>query len=242
LIALLAGVLASLAGLSTQALAADADQPLSLILAGSIVSNDSSYSYVGYIRPIWGGQLGEGWFSVSTASVVTYRYSAGNGAALDPQTVTVHGTGPGLASGLGYGLKGTNYFLAFSTQLGFRDISLSPDLPAGAPTGTVFTAMPQVQARVNLTPELFGDLISNYTFGQHSSYTRLRLGWQPLEGFSAGLEGVAQHGPGYQSTQEGLFVAKDLIDGWAVGLNGGRELQVGSPAGEYIGVAVSRAF
>jgi hypothetical protein len=215
--------------------------PQTLVIGGVSVSDNSSYSYAGLIEPIWGGHLGQGWFSTTTLSVVTYRYNAGSDAA-NPGTVSVHGTGPGLASGLGYSFSAPLYQVAFSTQLGFRDIHLDPALPKDAPHGTVLTTTPQLQARAYVTPDGYADLISNYTFGQHSDFNRVRFGWQGLASWNAGLEGIAQHGPGYRIRQQGLFIGHDFAGGFNLGIDGGSMQQRGSASGEYLGVAVSYVF
>jgi hypothetical protein len=226
---------------ATPAYAEDAPDSLKLIIAGTIDSADSSYSYAGFIAPIWGGQLGQGWFSVTTVSYLTYRYSA-SGAASGFRTATVRGTGPGVATGLGYGWKGDNYAVQLAVQGGFRDIGLSPLIPSDAPVGTVLTAMPQLQARYSVVPQLYADLISNYTFGQHSAYTRLRLGFSPDASWSFGPEAVDEHGPGYRVIQEGFFITKDLGAGVSIGVNGGQSTQAGTGGTAYIGLTCSKAF
>jgi hypothetical protein len=235
------GALAAL--LACQLAWCDDTAPLqTLVIGGASVSNNSSYSFAGLIEPIWGGHLGQGWFSTTTLSVVTYRYNAGNDDAAHPGTVSVHGTGPGLATGLGYSFSAPTYQIALSTQVGFRDIDLDPVLPPDAPHGTVLTTMPQLQARAYVTPDAYADLISNYTFGQHSDFNRLRVGWQGVPAWNGGLEGIAQHGPGYRIRQAGLFIGHDLAGGLNLGLDGGRMQQQGSANGEYIGVALSYVF
>lgn len=238
------GVAALYLLLSTQASGSDA-APMTgnnaappLVIGGTQIAEKSSYSYLGLIRPIWGGKLGQGWFHTTIASWLTYEYGIG----ANNQAVTVDAKAPGIDTGLGYAWYGTSYSVNVSLAAGYRYFILTPDIAGEKPVGSVYNLTPQLQAGYRFSESLDTDIISNYSFGQQSNFNRLRLGWMAVNGWRIGLEGVYQSGRNYRIQQQGLFIATDVGKGINLSLSGGNLEQKDGSGSAYFGLAFSRLF
>lgn len=217
----------------------DAAEKADLAIAGSTVSDRSSYSYAGLIKPIFGGAVGQGWFGQVTASYLTYRYSAIVSAL--PQTIKA--SAPGIDVGAGYAWLASGDSLVLSTSLGYRNIRLNPNDPGNSAQGKITTMTPQLQAHRAITEELDSDLIANYAFGQRSSFARLRLGWRSSpQQVRIGLEETHQRGITYRMQQTGIFIDQNLAAGLALQLSTGVVRQRGQSDSPYVSLSLSRFF
>jgi hypothetical protein len=209
-----------------------------LMIGGTQHSSESAYTYLGLIRPIWGGELGKGWFHSVIGSWLAYEYDINIGNQPD----TLKAKAPGIDTGLGYAWTGKDYNLSLSMALGYRHYNLSPNVPGEKPEGSTFNLTPQVQAGYNLTDSVDVALLSNYSFGQQSNFNRLRLGFKPINNWHMGLEALYQEGRNYRIKQQGLFATTYLNNGLSLELSGGNlESKDGSSTG-YVGIAFSKLF
>lgn len=215
-----------------------AQQPSYLGIAGVQGSSEAAYAFTGVIVPFSGAKVGEGPYYKAIASWLRYRYDTTQGG----QTVGIRARAPGIEGGVGYAWTGENYGFDVSATIGYRDISVRPFAPPGERSGNVFTLNPQVQARYAFTPAIDTDLISNYSFGQDTSFNRIRLGWKPEATWRTGVEGIWQRGENYRVQQQGLFAAKQLANGVSVEISGGRAEARDGSTSAYGGLGVAKMF
>jgi len=230
------------AGFSVNVSAEEASQEKpaakSLIIGGIQHSNQSEFSYLGYIKPIWGGELGKGWFMTVMGSRLAYQYDIN----FNNQPDTLEARAPGIDAGLGYGWSTKDYYLSLSAALGYRHFNLSPNVPGEKPEGSVFNFTPQIQAGYNLTEHFDIGLLSNYSFGQQSNFNRLRLGYKPAWNWHFGLESFYQEGRNFRIKQNGVFATTLFTNGFGLELSAGNlENQDGASTG-YYGLAFSKLF
>jgi len=116
-----------------------------LLLGGTQMAQENSYSYLGAIMPFAGARLGSGWFGTIFANYLAYHYHT---------TRTVSVKAPGVQGGLGYAWGGTAYQLALSGALGYQYFSVHSDLGAGGPVGGTVTFTPRFR-RATISPPCF---------------------------------------------------------------------------------------
>lgn len=209
-----------------------------LIFGGTQQSNQSNYTYLGAIRPIWGGELGQGWFQSLIASWLAYQYEV----TFNNQPDTLKAKAPGIDAGLGYAWTGHDYTLNFSVAAGYRHYNLSPNVPGEKPEGSVFNLTPQIQAGYQLTKLIDIALLSNYSFGQQSNFNRVRLGAKYIDNWHLGLEAMYQEGRNYRIQQHGLFATHYFNNGVSLELSGGQLKSQDDKTTGYFGVAFSKLF
>lgn len=212
--------------------------PLWLTIGGTQHSKESSYTYLGLIRPIWGGELGKGWFHSAIASWLTYQYDI----SINGQPDELKAKAPGIESGLGYGWVGDDYSLSLSVSAGYRNYRLSPDVPGEKPEGSTFHLSPQIQAGYRISESWDVALLSNYSIGPQSNFNRLRLGVKASPAWHVGLEGIYQEGRNYRIKQAGLFATRYLSNGLSLEVSGGHLESKDESSTPYFGVAFSKVF
>ncbi len=85
-----------------------------VVFAGTQVTTDQSYSFIGAVQPLPRAKLGQGWFVVAGTDYLTYRYNTtANGAP-----VTVRVTAPGVSAGFGYSAVVNNQTFELSLKVG----------------------------------------------------------------------------------------------------------------------------
>lgn len=218
----------------------------SLLLGGTQLAPENSYSYLGAILPFAGDRLGSGWFGTVFANYLTYHFQAG-----DPST-QVGAKAPGVNAGVGYAWQGASYHLALSGSLGYQYFSVHPyDVamqntrllqPVGGPLGDTVTFTPQIQAQYDFTSQLYASAMASYSFGQRAYWSRFRGGFRPLSWLSFGPEGVLQGGVNYRIHQVGAFIAFTLGDGWSVEGEGGVNYTSGLPSTGYGGFSFAKTL
>ncbi|MGC9216467.1 cellulose biosynthesis protein BcsS [Acidithiobacillus sp.] len=215
-----------------------------LLLGGTQLAPENSYSYLGAIMPFAGSRLGSGWFGTVFATYLTYHFQAGY------PTEKVSAKVPGFNAGLGYGWQGPSYQLAISGSLGYQYFSIHPydvvtngqPKPVGGPLGGTVTFTPQIQARYDFTPMLYASTMASYSFGQRAYWSRFRGGIRPVSWLSFGPEGVLQGGVNYRIHQVGAFISVALGDGWSVEGEGGVNYTSGLPSTGYGGFSFAKAL
>lgn len=212
--------------------------PSSLVIAGSQVSEGSSYSYAGLLTPLSGDSLGQGWFTKVIGSWLTYRYTT----TINQAQTRVDARAPGIEAGPGYAWSGTNYHLDASATLGYRQVRLTPTIPADESKGSGWFVAPQLQARYDFTRSIDGDLIVSYAFRQHNSFDRARLGWKPSENWRVGVETVLLHGDDYRIRQNGVFASTSFDNGLSLSFSAGRSTPRDETRSTYVGIAFSTSM
>ena len=108
-----------------------------LLLGGTQLAPENSYSYLGAIMPFAGGRLGSGWFGTVFSNYLTYNYNYDYGGLISklPPTLAqaifkelgttnplarVQVSAPGIQGGIGYAWQGSDYQLALSGALGYQ--------------------------------------------------------------------------------------------------------------------------
>ena len=189
-----------------------------LLLGGTEVAPQNSYSYFGAALPFAGARLGSGWYGTVFANYLTYHYTI----TQNNSPVTVGVAARGIQSGVGYAWQGAAYQLALSGALGYQYFSVHPSSAAGGgPLGSTLTFMPQVQARYDFTSSLYVSTIANYSFGPRAYWSRFRGGYRPVHWLSLGPEAIFLGGDNYRIRQLGVFAGIALGDGWSVVGEGG---------------------
>lgn len=225
-------------GLAKEATSPEKSEPLWLTIGGTQHSKESSYTYLGLIRPIWGGELGKGWFHSTIASWLTYQYDI----SVNGQADELKAKAPGIETGLGYGWAGDAYSLSLSVSAGYRNYRLSPNVPGEKPEGSTFHLSPQIQAGYKITDYWDIALLSNYSIGPQSNFNRLRLGAKAGPAWHVGLEGIYQEGRNYRIKQAGLFATRYLSNGLSLEVSGGHLESKDESSTPYFGVAFSKVF
>lgn len=219
--------------------AADGAAPTtSIFISGIQYSPQSSYTYAGLVRAADGYQVGEGPYYKAIASYLTYRYNT----TVNNAAVQITGNSPGVDVGAGYAWKGDSYTLDLSGAVGYRQLHVSPVVPANEKAGGVVSFSPQLQASVAITKDIEASTIANYTFGQQVAYARGRLISRLPDSWFGGLETIYQKGKNYRINQNGLVIGKNLAGGYAVDLSAGRSRQRSGDTSNYVAVSLSRVF
>lgn len=207
-----------------------------LVIGGTHIADNNTYTYLGGIRPVWDGELGRGWFHSAIASYLTYSYDTDIGGS----EVEIDARAPGIDFGIGYGWSGPGYSLSLSSALGYRRFDLSPDVRSEKPNGSQVAFTPQVQANYRFTDHWDGDLISNYSAGPRSTFNRLRVGYRPPGDWRFGPEFIYQEGRNYRNLQWGLFTGIPMGNGFAVELSAGQMEEDSGDTGGYVAIAFSK--
>lgn len=207
-----------------------------LFIGGAQSSSESSYSYLGVIRPVWGGTVGDGWFGKAVASWLTYRYAT----VMVGRDVDVRASAPGIDSGLGYAWRRGALSGDVSLAVGVRNARLRPDVTTDRPKGTRVTLTPQMAARYDPTPSAYADMLASYSFGTRGSFVRARLALRPASAWRAGLEGTVAEGADYRTVQRGVFAGTDAGAGWSIELHAGQARARDGHRAPYGGLSVSK--
>lgn len=210
----------------------------SLLLGGVQRSAQSSYNYLGWIQPIAGGSLGQGFYVQGFASYLQYQYQS----SADGVGVLVHAQAPGISAGLGYAFAAGALQFNVSGSVAYQYFSLTPAIPAGGPFQSSVTFIPQLQVHLPLGNGFYFSGIGSYAFGQGSYWSRMRLGIPALPWLHLGPEFIPSGGRTYSIRQYGAFVDASLPAGWGVTLEGGLQRQKNLPDVGYAALSLSKTF
>lgn len=230
---------ACVAGIAVAMATGASAQPVTqLWIAGLQLSPDNSYSYLGWLRPVWGGSLGRGWYHKTVGSWLTYRYDTDH----EGRQVEVRARAPGVETGLGHVWQHDSLQVDLSVSAGVRHTRRRPDVASEGPGGTQLTLTPQLSLRQAWGPRTDGELLASYSFGTRGRFARARLGWRPQASWRGGVEASIAAGPDYRNDQIGLFAGRQVAPGLTLDFNAGRAHARDSGHSAYLGVAASKTF
>ncbi len=215
-----------------------AESPTNVMFAGINGSSRSGYAYLGAITPMQGAELGMGPYGKAVLSWLNYRY---NSSELGPVT-EIDASGPGLELGGGYAWRDERGTLDLSATVGYRNLHVTPFVPADQKSGSVLTLNPQLAASTRLGSTADADLIANYSIGLGSSWARARIGTKPSGSWRAGVEAIFLDGRNYSIRQQGVFVSMPVDAGTAIEFSVGRSKPRDDNASAYAGIAFVRTF
>ena len=132
--------------------------------------------------------------------------------------------------------------MSLGVSAGYRYINLSPNLPNEDTQGDTFTLTPDVQAQYKFNQRFNADLISSYSFGQQSSFNRLRFGVYLGRDWRVSLETIQLNGRSYGSQNLGIFASSNLSNGLSLEINGGVSDNNNGNNSPYIGIGFSKFF
>ena len=237
---LLAGMgLVGLVGLTcAPSFAQEASDPTRLLIAGTQIGGQSTYTYAGIVAPTGGGQLGDGWFYTGVVSWLTYEYDKDFGAGLETLKTSAHG----VEIAKGYARSGPDYWLNMSVGLGYRDFRLSPDIATEKPRGGTLTLTPQIQGQRTLSDGVQWSAIGNYSFGADSFFTRTSLDFRITDQWWLGPEAGYQEGKEYRIRQLGLLGRYRGIPGLSLDFALGQQQQKDGERRAYGSAALVKNF
>ena len=215
-----------------------AESPTNVMFGGTQASSRSGYTYLGAIAPMQGSELGLGAYGKAIVSWLNYRY---NSSELGPVT-EIDTSGAGIEAGAGYAWRDERGTLDLSATIGYRDLHVTPFVPANQKSGGVLTLNPQLAASTRLGSTADADLIANYAIGLGSSWARARIGTRPSGTWRAGVEAVFLDGRNYSIRQQGVFLSLPIDAGMAIEFIVGRSKPRDDNASAYAGIAFSRNF
>ena len=235
---ILAACVAAIAGAPAGTARAQAAAPQTVVFGGVEASSASHYAYVGAVRPVGGGTLGQGPFVRVGASLLGYRYDT----TIDGQERRVRARAPGLelAGGWAFGTPEAGGDL--SLGVGVRDFRLSPEDPSSDVRGTRAYLSPQLALHGRPLANVEAELLANGATGLRAFFARARLGWRAAPAWKLGPELQLSRGPDYRDERAGLFVATTLAGGWGLGLQGGRARDRDGRKDGYLGLSVSQVY
>lgn len=223
--------------LATPAVAYAADDS-AIVLAGTEFSASNTYSHAGYIAPLAGNTLKQGWNMLAFVSWLSYNYTT----LQNGQLVKVRATVPGVRGGMGYQWTAGDAAVGLSASLGYQNTQQTPYIPATGKQGGAIILLPQVQLKYQFTQQTDADFMANYAIGQSSYWSHLRLGYQPRWDWRLGPEFGLQAGQNYRIAKAGLFAATPVLGGAMLEFNTGLQANLNPPKEWYVGVALSRSL
>lgn len=215
-----------------------AESPMNVMFGGTQASSRSGYTYLGAIMPLQGSELGLGAYGKAIASWLNYRY---NSSELGPVT-EIDASGPGVEVGAGYAWRDERGTLDLSATVGYRELHVTPFVPANQKSGGVLTLNPQLAASTRLSGTVDADLLANYAIGLGSSWARARIGTKPSGSWRAGVEAVFLDGHNYSIRQQGVFLSLPIDAGTSIEFIVGRSKPRDDNASAYAGIAFARNF
>jgi len=223
--------------LASSARAEPADER-AIVLAGTEFSASNAYTHAGYIAPLAGNTLKQGWNVLAFASWLNYSYTT----LQNGQPVKVRATVPGVRGGMGYQWTAGDVAVGLSASLGYQNTQQTPYIAATGKQGAAIILLPQVQLKYQFTEQTDADLMANYAIGQNSYWSHLRVGYQPRWDWRVGPELGLQAGQNYRIAKVGLFAATPVLGGAILELNTGVQANLNPPKEWYVGVALSKSL
>lgn len=217
---------------------AHAESPMNVMFGGAQGSSRSGYTYLGAIAPMQGAEPGLGPYAKAVVSWLNYRYDSSELGSL----TRIDASGPGLELGAGHAWRHERGTLDLSATLGYRNLHVTPFVPADQKSGSVLTLNPQLAASARLGSTTDADLIANYAIGLGSSWVRARVGARPYGSWRAGVEAIFVDGRNYGIRQQGVFLSMPVDAGMSIEFSLGRAKPRDDNASVYAGIAFVRNF
>jgi len=210
----------------------------SVVFSGVEGSSSTSHGYLGFIAPVSGKHLSDGWYKKFVLSSTAYEYQ--NDEQGTP--VTIEGRSNGMDVGLGRNWRSRSAIADLSATIGYRDVKLSPYAPGNDKAGKLLTFNPQLMLWSELSSGIDTDLLMTYATGTASSFVRARIGMHPTQSYRVGIERKWLNGRNYSVGKTGLFIAFKIRQSVRLELNVGREDLESKESMTYAGIAISRSF
>lgn len=134
----------------------------SLLLGGAQYSGDNDYVYLGALKPIAGGKLGDGFYVSPFLGVSHYTFTQNN--------LGFTGNQPAVSLGVGYAWTRPGFSLSLSLAGGYADTFLSPYKPSGSIIGGQLFAEPEIYTRIALPGNGSVTINSGYLAGIRSFF------------------------------------------------------------------------
>lgn len=215
-----------------------AEYPTAVLFGGAQAGPRNDYAYLGMIQPLPGAELGLGPYAKAVFSWLDYRYDSSEAG---PAT-EVNSRGPGIEVGAGYAWRHERGTLDLSATLGYRDLRVTPFVPAAQEAGSVLTLNPQLSTTARLTDRVTAELIANHAIGLGSSWARARVGTRPSGSWRIGVEAIFLDGRNYQTRQQGVFLSLPLDASTSFEISAGRSKPRDDAAGTYVAAGFARTF
>lgn len=167
-----------------------------LILSGVDTSKNTSYYYLGYIKPLEGNELGKGFVSRFWFDYLSYDYASGSN--------TVQASAPGISYSIGF-QKILSTF-SFGAFLGaeIRKTELSPIDYSNEAEGTIISPLISVEAQNKFSNFSVLNINASLRPNIMGYWTRVSLGFG--DKFKTGPEVTIQGDSTYQINRYGWFV------------------------------------
>jgi hypothetical protein len=204
-----------------------------LLLAGTGGSSLGTYSYVGALIPLGGGNLGQGWVMRQWLDRLTYHY---NGFEPD-----IHALAYGYAPALGYQWAMSNpQHAALYAGVRVANTQLDPDDPSNVDRGTRARLTLQGELTSQMSGAVQNQFLAAGEFGNGAYFVRDRLLWRLASHYSLGPEAIAQGNHHYRAREAGLcFGGIALTRRASLLLHAGIYQQYDQPTVGSVGIEVS---
>ena len=206
-----------------------------LALGGFDASKDGNSAYIGTIKPIAGGNLGQGLAVRLWADYNTYSY------ATDSSLIDAKASG--LEVALAYQTSSGENWGSVSLGPRYTYTRLSPDDPSNNESGAKWGLKAQVGGEVVAMPNLFVNAFAAYTTGTEAYWARLRLLYRFDGGLRTGPELIGHGNTVYRAVQVGWVLSGIKLGASSeVGLKVGARHTEGESTQPYAGVEFVAPF
>jgi hypothetical protein len=210
----------------------------SLLISGVQRSGEGSFSYVGFLKPLMGGRLGNGWYSKASLSHLTYRY----GTESFGMPVRATGSAPAIELGLGHVFEAASWRADVALATGARYTRVTPNTIEAGDRGWTALLAPQFALGWSATERVDAELIGNYTFGPDTYFGRSRVLMKTAPSWQIGAEAGQTGGPEHRHWFSGLVLATNIAPGTKLDVSAGRLHARGGAKSNYLALGISRTF
>lgn len=202
----------------------------SLLLTGYEFAKNTTYGYLGYIKPFDGNQLGNGFAHRYWIDYLAFQYN--NGAT------DVKAKAPGVSYAINY--QKSNQTQSWGTYLGVQDrsTSFSPASPDNSLSGNKITPFIGLDGHQQLSDFYAANIQGNYAFNSNYwSKAQLAIGSK----LRTGPEYTILGGPGFQTKRLDWFVdGIDLGNQTNIGIRFGYSQTNDLGGNPFVGINLSK--
>lgn len=173
--------------------------PRAIVLAGTEVSRDSHYAYVGSVLPFAGYTLGNGLVARLWLDHVGYAYDATPATRIEGRVI-------GQEAALGWQWSEAQSWGGLYLGLRHGYLDLDPDDPANRDRGHRWRVKLQVEGETAMSEAWRANLIASHLFGSSNHWARLRLQTVLANGWHAGPELISLSAPDHRAWQLGGYL------------------------------------